>query len=204
VDTYDSFDSAGNGGFDSGSAFDSSGFSHSGSFVDSGLFTDSGQFLHTGDAGDTGANLFLDYLTNDCTSSATASVLTVPGTYHWPAAGYTNMTELSDPNTCTAFGSFPGSASKGIDGLLRVELQAGETLDVRYQLVGGDAIVYLLTDCLSVSSCVEGSDNDFSLGGWETLVYTNSSSAAAVYTLVLDEYDFGVTPSTFRLEFDIY
>ena len=91
-----------------------------------------------------------------------------------------------------------------MDGLLRVELQAGETLDVTYRLVGGDGIVYLLTDCTDVATCVEGSDDDFTIGGWEHLVYTNGSGLSQIYTLALDEYDFGLSPTTFRLDVTIY
>jgi hypothetical protein len=149
------------------------------------------------DTGDTSTNNYLDYLTDDCLESSTAPVLSTPGVYQWPAVGYSDMSTLATSG-CT------GYPSDGIDGMLKVELQAGETLDARYRLVGGDASLYLLTDCWTPTTCVSGSDSNWSIGGIEQLNYTNVTGATAVYTLVLDEYFYNGGASIFQLELDIY
>ena len=88
--------------------------------------------------------------------------------------------------------------------MLNVELQPGETLDVRYRMVGGDASIYLLTDCWTPTTCVAGSDNSWTIGGIESLTYTNTSATAQTYALILDEYFFNGTATDFWLDFDIY
>jgi hypothetical protein len=120
-------------------------------------------------------------LQDNCADSATAPVLTTPGThrYTWSSWGFTDVRNPS----C-------GVDGPGVDGMIRIELEYGERVTVdRYQLVQGDAVVYLLEDCDDPYSCLVGSDSYSSSP--ETMYYDYWGTNPKVFTLVLDDWNGG-------------
>jgi hypothetical protein len=140
-----------------------------------------------------GGELVDESLQNTCAKSASAPVVTTPGThrYTWSAWGFTN-----NKNPSCASGA-------GVDGIIRVELEPGEALSVdRYQLVEEDASIYLLDDCGAATSCLAKSDQSSSTP--ESLLYTHWGNNTRVFTLVLDDWSSSSTPRSFELELSIY
>lgn len=116
------------------------------------------------------------------------STVTGAGLYRGTLAS--NLNDIAGACTVTA---------PGRDGTVRVMLAPGQTLTATYRHAG-DGILYLLERCPVVGSCVASADSSSS--GAETLRYTNTGSAAAPYSLVLDS-DSTSGPQTFELDLEI-
>ena len=76
--------------------------------------------------------------------------------------------------------------TKGVDGIVPIDLSNEDLLTVSYQLVADDASLYLLTDCTDVGTCLVGSDDN--LGGVEQISYLNQSGGPARVYAILDSF----------------
>jgi hypothetical protein len=83
---------------------------------------------------------------------------------------------------------FCAGEAPGGDGMVKVTLDAGQTLTATASMPGSDLVLYALYHCTVPSSCVVGAD-DARTGGPETLSYTNTSGVQENLYLVLDSID---------------
>ena len=138
-----------------------------------------------------------------CATLSNAPQLTT-GVHHFEGDlfGLANDDDLANPGpSCT------GYESPGEDGLVRVQLQPGETMTVDYVRVGGDGSVYVLETCGDTTTAVACDDNAtiFQPGvdAPEKLTVTNTTGAVADWTLVLDAYVAGGLAAPFFLDVTI-
>ncbi len=97
--------------------------------------------------------------------------------------GMAGNISLSNGNVCT------GNTTVGVDSILPIDLLDGETIDVSYTQIQGDASVYLLEDCADpLGTCLTASDAGAD-GVEESITYTNSTGGNQNLRLVLDCYD---------------
>jgi len=100
---------------------------------------------------------------------------TLEGDLYWAANDYTTGT-----NSCT------GYSANGKDVAYRMDLQAGDTVDLSYLQTGFDSSFYIITDCAdSGGSCVIGAD-DTVTGEAEVISWDVAQSGT--YWLILDTY----------------
>ncbi|MEN0067729.1 MAG: hypothetical protein AAGA48_36710 [Myxococcota bacterium] len=116
-------------------------------------------------------------MANTCTLAQGLDALT-PGNYGGTLADYENSQDLGDYNPIT------GYSSTGRDGYVRIDLQAGQTLEVAYSQPEGDPVAYLLDS--ACDEVVAGAD-DTIVGGFETFTYA-ATADGPVY-LTLDGWD---------------
>jgi hypothetical protein len=96
--------------------------------------------------------------------------------------GYNDDMSMPDMNPCTLF------QTKGNEGFIPIVLENGQTVDLTYTSISGDASIYLLTDCFTAASCVEGADD--TLGGEpETLSHKNTTGVDQVLYVGVDCWD---------------
>ncbi len=93
-------------------------------------------------------------------------------------------------------------ATYGPDAFHKVLVPAGATLEVTFEAFGEDSQVYLLSDCDSGRSCIEGSDRGVH-GDAEDLAYTNTTAYAQVGYLVLAAFDPDADPDAFELRIQL-
>jgi len=111
--------------------------------------------------------------------------------------GMAGNISLANGNACT------GGTTSGIDAILPIELLDGETIDVNYTQIQGDASVYLAGTCVDPEgTCLAASDNGAD-GVQESLSYTNTSGATETLRLYLDCFD-GQFCSDFSMTLSIY
>ena len=111
-----------------------------------------------------------------------AIVLTATATETGSFLGYTHNFNTAGTSGCTGYGA------TGPDAVFEIELAAGQNLNVSYTLTGGDASLYIVTDCAApTTTCLVGADNTFT-GGTETVSYTNGGATAQTVYVVLDAY----------------
>ncbi len=117
----------------------------------------------------------------DSCSEANAGTVITKGNYY---AEFTAFSPLMNPGT----GGCTGTSMPGPEGMVGVELQPGQTLDVGVQTSGADVGIYLLRDCGDPFSTPSGvcSDVDLGVDQTENLSYTNSGGAVERLTLVVD------------------
>ncbi len=76
-----------------------------------------------------------------------------------------------------------GTALTGPDAILPVLIPDQATIELTLDMPGGDPAMYLLGQCNTVATCVDGVDQP---GETEVLVYQNTSGAAQALDLVID------------------
>jgi len=104
-----------------------------------------------------------------------------PGNYWGDLGPLSNDQSPGLINSCT------GAPAFGADGMYRIEVQPDEILDITYDLLQGDASVYILGNCNQGNSCLAGADNNVGVGTpAEELSYHNTSGVTQNLTLVLD------------------
>jgi len=97
------------------------------------------------------------------------------------------------PGGCT------GYSADAQDGIVPIDLEPGQTVDLTYSSEYGDGSLYLLSDCSDESTCLVGVDTVGPPGNDEHLSYTNDTSAAQTVYAVLDGYG---SASSFVLRVD--
>ncbi|MCB9682871.1 MAG: hypothetical protein H6733_15495 [Alphaproteobacteria bacterium] len=102
--------------------------------------------------------------------------LLLPGTYEGTLDG---LTASGFGPRCTGM-----AVPEGVDGFTRVEVPAGATIDVAFEVRDIDSAVYLLRSCGAPEACVVGADRYFA-GAAESVSYTNSTDEAGVVLLGL-------------------
>ncbi|MDX9720543.1 MAG: DUF4215 domain-containing protein [Myxococcota bacterium] len=114
-------------------------------------------------------------------------VVTANGDYPGSFGNYTNDYNLPGSSSCT------GYSSAGPDVAYQVELAAGDVIDASLATTA-DGVIYIVTDCDDLSTCLVGEDN----GGTESVSYTSPvdqtvfviadtySSSTANYTLTIN------------------
>ena len=98
---------------------------------------------------------------------------------------------------CGDYNPITGWASGGPDGVIAVDLQAGETLSVTYWQIIEDASVYILPDPCDIDEALVGADDTF-YGGEEVTDYTSADGGR--YYVVLDNWADG---GAFAVELEI-
>ena len=112
-------------------------------------------------------------------------------------SGMTGNITLLDQNVCT------GETTSGVDAILPIDLLDGETIDVDYTQILGDASLYLLGLCVDpLGTCLTASDGGPD-GVQESISYTNNSGATENLRLVLDCFD-GQFCGDFNMQMSIY
>jgi hypothetical protein len=117
----------------------------------------------------------------DACSEANSQPVITKGNYY---AEFTAFSPTLNPGT----GGCTGTSMPGPEGMVGVELQPGQTLDVGVQTSGADVGIYLLRDCTDPFSTPTDVCSDVDLGEnqVENLAYTNNSGNPERLTLVLD------------------
>ena len=117
----------------------------------------------------------------DTCAEANAGTVITKGNYY---AEFTAFGGLLNPGT----GGCTGTSLPGPEGMVGVELQPGQTLDIGVQTTGADVGIYLLRDCTDPFSTPTGVCSDVDLGEDQTenLTYTNNSGNVERLTLVID------------------
>ena len=133
--------------------------------------------------------------TTDLCADAAALSITPPGSYFGALTGNT------DALTSDLFGGCTGYPTEGEDGFMKVTVPDGKLFRADYNLIEGDASIYLVTDCADFATCISGKDD---IGGpTEVLEYYNDTGADIEAYLVLDAYNtFGGT-SDFWLDIEV-
>ena len=102
------------------------------------------------------------------------TAITASGFYQGDLSLYNNYT---DPALYCGYASGP-------EGLVKVELMGGQTLDVTATITGGNPILYLLYNCAVGASCTEFTDA--STTSTESLSYTNATAGNEILYLAVD------------------
>ncbi len=124
----------------------------------------------------------------DSCNEANAQAVIGKGNYY---AEFTAFSPTINPGT----GGCTGTSMPGPEGMVGVELQPGQTLDVGVQTSGADVGIYLLRDCTDPFSTPTDVCSDIDLGynQVENLTYTNGGGSVERLTLVLDSKS-GIQP----------
>jgi len=124
----------------------------------------------------------------DSCSEANSQAVITAGNYY---AEFTAFSPLLNPGT----GGCTGTSMPGPEGMVGIELQPGQTLDVGVQTEGADVGIYLLRDCTDPFSTPTDvcSDVDLGFDQTENLSYTNATAAVERLTLVIDSQN-GIQP----------
>lgn len=101
------------------------------------------------------------------------------------AAGTDDADLAGATASCTGF-----SQSAGTDTFVPVDVPPGETLSATWTAEGADGVIYLLSECGEVESCVAGSDRT-AYGDPESLRWVNDTGEPRRMTLVLDTFASG-------------
>jgi len=162
------------------------------------------------------------YLVLDCNGACSGFDLTVdidtpspllpsgcPDADTWPTYGTMGLAmfgtlngmagnvSLANGNGCT------GGTTSGVDAILPIELLDGETIDVTYTQILGDASVFLVGTCSDPEgTCLSASDSGAD-GIPESISYTNTSGGTENLRMVLDCFD-GQFCGDFYMSLSIY
>lgn len=124
-------------------------------------------------------DLSLDVLGGDVLHDACADAMLAPAVGAGSFAG-----DLSDTVSDLDPAPFCAAPAPGGDGMVKVTLAAGQTLTATASMPDADLVVYALYHCTVPASCVAGSDA--TVGGTESISYTNTSGVQENLYLVLD------------------
>ena len=123
-------------------------------------------------------------LADDCGSAGALQPIGA-GEFFGNLRGFTNDFEVD----------VDGALLTGEEGLVKVELDAGQTLDVLYALGVGSAHLVLIEgacDAGNVVATAGANPMEFGLPVESTLTFTNNSGAAQTYFLAFDAVPFGL------------
>jgi hypothetical protein len=115
--------------------------------------------------------------------------------------GIANNLDTSTLPAMTCFTNSTPVAAGGPERILPIRVPAGMQVTLRYQLFGGDGVVYLLDDCNNVDTCIIGSNVRATNSGLEGFNWTNTTAADVTKYLVLDGADFN-DDGSFNVQID--
>lgn len=116
-------------------------------------------------------------LVDTCAQAQAITTFLGTGVYYGDLNG---LFDRLNPGT----GGCTGTSLPGTEGIARVRLLPGETLELGVEMAGADPAFYLLTNCTQIASCAAGFDR--TTGRLETGTYQNNSGFTETFYLVVD------------------
>ena len=94
--------------------------------------------------------------------------------------GYVDNLDATNAPTCT------NSQSSAGEAILPVLVPADMAVRLRLRIFGGDSVLYVMSSCFNINTCMLGANASTLPGGYEQLTYTNTTGADEVVFVGID------------------